>query len=567
MLPAVLERVCLGQEAVVIIPSEALVPGDGGFVLAPAVREIVSGARGLPAARLEALLRALALRTARVSALATRAPRSWYPPRVVNLVVVRDGAAIRPFFQPLARSSWVVHECDFDDARSSIEVAAYALSHAERMGLVGDALGAFVADLSWWIALSDEEAKLFAAGARRSTRPDAAALRILADALPWLRSLFDLGLRPPPADAPSASRIPGTEIVFPAGLQPTVTRLLSDLDRATRDVASSFARRPATAAAGTRRRPLDVVTDWLRERRPPILLAGSKGETVWDPASPNHLGPLRNAMTRIDARCAVSLVADLAVMAERTSAFLARVLDPAGLPASSGAIDAGDGVWVVPARRLLAYGLVQPGLRPAEEPAPPLWRWLLAARAAHEWAHLAEDAGWVAVPEHRRAEHASALVEVEASFQRLIGSASPVLAAVAVREALQAGATGDRSPAATFAHMVFARIGDWRANLMAREVLEPEELWAYARQNARTHAQSGLGPFAQLARHAIEVHYLALAGAEDPAAVLFASTFFADHVVAAGLSDEARVRDLFAASGRALACWEIDRSRFAAPPV
>ncbi len=566
MVPEVLERVCLGQEDVVVIPSDAIMRRGVAFTLTSPVREILEGSRGLPADRIGAILRALALRTARVSALAARAPRSWYPPRVVNLVVVRDGAAIRPFFQPLARSSWVVHECDFDDARSSIEIGAYGLAHAERMGLVGDALGAYVADLSWWIALDDEEAALFTDGAARSTRPDAAALRILAEALPWLRSLFDLGVRPPPAGASTASRIPGTEIVLPAGLLPSVTRLLSELDRATRDVASSFARRPA-APASKKPRPLEVVTDWLRARRPPILLAGSKGETVWDPSSPNHLGPLKNAIPRTDARCAASMIADLTVMADRTGAFLAKVRDPAGLPASSGAVDAGDGVWVVPARRLLAYALVQRGLRPTEEPAPPLWRWLLAARAAHEWAHLAEDAGWVAVPEHRREEHASALKEVDGAFQRIIDGAAPVFAAVAAGEASKSGAAAGASPAATFTRMVFARVGDWRANLLAREILPPEELWAYARQNARTHAQSGLGPFAQLARHAIEVHYLALAGAEDPAGALFASTFFADHFVAAGLADEARVRELFAASGRALACWEIDRSRFAASPL
>jgi hypothetical protein len=455
-----------------------------------------------------------------------------------------------------------LHESDLDDARSSIEVAAYVLSHAERMGLVGDALGAYVADLSWWLALSDAEVAVFAEGAQRSTRPDAAALRVIAEALPWLRTLFDLGVRPPPAGVPTASRIPGTEMVLPAGLQPTVTRLLADLDHATRDVASRYARRPASSGAGKKPRPVDTVTDWLRAQRPPILLAGSKGETVWDPSSPNHLTPLKGAIARIDARCAASVVADLTVMVERTGAFLACVREPAGLPVSSGAVDAGDGVWVVPARQLLAYALVQPGLRPAEEVAPPLWRWLLAARAAHEWAHLAEDAGWVAVPGHRRDEHAAALRDVEASFERIIGGAAPVFAELAVQEAAKAGASDGETPAATFTRMVFARVGDWRANLLAREVLMPEELWAYARQNARTHALSGLGPFAQLARHAIEVHYLGLAGADDPPGVLFASTFFADHFVSAGLTDEASVRALFAASGRALGCWEIDRTRF-----
>ena len=90
----------------------------------------------------------------------------------------------------------------------------------------------------------------------------------------------------------------------------------------------------------------------------------------------------------------------------------------------------------------------------------------------------------------------------------------------------------------------------------------PEELEAYARVNAKTHALAGLGPFAQLMRHAIEVQYLLLAYGPTPYDYLFRSTFFDAHFVAAGVLDRARAVALFEAARAVLDCWEIDRARF-----
>ena len=91
------------------------------------------------------------------------------------------------------------------------------------------------------------------------------------------------------------------------------------------------------------------------------------------------------------------------------------------------------------ARRLLAYNLDEPGIDRRHGPALPYARAMLGARAVHEWAHLAVDAGWVplAVPaatfEHRLGALAAQLDAVVARApehrgapRRTISQPSPV---------------------------------------------------------------------------------------------------------------------------------------------
>ena len=558
-----LTRVVVGHPDVVIVPAEALHGGPDDLHLDDDVATLLRAEGGVSAAWIDRLLAAIALRWRRVAQLAAVAPRTWFPPRLADLVVVRAGRRVRPYYQPLPRASWLVHEGDFDPDRAPVELGAYVLCFAERVGLVGDAATAYVADLAWWLSLDDAESAELVRGVRASERPDAAVLRLIADSQPWMRTLHDLAVRPPPPTAADLARIPGTDLLVPPHLGRDVAALLGAIRQATAATAAAYARPTATAAKPAKRGAhAERVIGWLRDVKPRLLIAGARGEALWDPTSPNHVGPLRSALAPIDARAADSLVLDLEVVDVRSRRFVERLVDSSALPLHTEAIDPDGGVWIDPRRRLVAVGLVQPGLRVVEEPAPPLHRWLLAARAAHEWAHLLEDAGGVAVPAARVGEHEAALQGVREAFGRILADTTPVLREVAAHEAKLLEPEGDDPPEVVLARTVFRRIGDYRANLVAREVLEPEEVWAYARVNARTHALEGLGPFAQLARHAIEVHYLTLAGCVDPPDTLFRTTFFADHFVAAGELDARAARALFAATGTALACWEIDRSRF-----
>lgn len=558
-----LARVVVGHPDVIVVPAERLRGGPDDLHLDDDLARVLGTEAGVSEAWIERLLAAVALRWRRVGRLAALAPRTWFPPRLADLVVVRGGRRVRPYYQPLRRSSWLVHEDDFDPARSTLELGAYVLCFAERIGLVGDAATAYVADLAWWLSLDDDESAELVQGARGSERPDAPVLRLIADAQPWLRTLHDVAVRPPPPSAIDLSRVPGTDLLVPGHLARDVAALLGAIRQGAAATAAAHGRPPAPPAKGGKRSAhAERVIERVRATKPRVLVTGAKGEVLWDPASPNHVGPLRAALAPIDGRAADSLILDLEIVDERSRRFLERLRDPSALPAVTGAIDPDGGVWIDPRRRLVAYGLVQPGLRVIEEAAPPLHRWLLAARTAHEWAHLVEDAGGVAVPPERVAEHMTALDQVRDAFGRILAATTPVLREVAVHEAKLLEPDGDDAPEVVLSRTVFRRIGDYRANLLARAVLEPEETWAYARVNAGTHALEGLGPFAQLARHAIEVHYLALAGCADPADTLFRTTFFDDHFVAAGVLDARAARELFAATGQALACWEIDASVF-----
>lgn len=555
---------CVGQPDVVVVPVEAW-RGDtpASSRLSDAGRALL-GEAGFDDAFIVRFETAHSRYQVRATLLAQSTPRTWSAPRLGNTVLVRRGARIRPFMQPLPRASWVVEASDFDEETGSLDLAAYTFGHAERMGFVGDVVRAHLANVGWWLIESDGDGD-FAAGARRSRRCDAAMFRAVADAVPWLRTLWEPSLRPPPDDPESYAHLPDTEILVPPNLEASVRELSFTLQEAAREAARAVRTEQRAAPPGNvpkRDRPGEKLVEWLRKERPRLLVTSPRGEIVWEPDAAGHLGPLRNAIDKAPARAIASLHEDLQVVDARSRAFLARVIDRAALPRSSAAVDPDGGVWIDPKRQLISYALAQPGLVPTEEPAPPFHRWLLGARVGHEWAHLVESAGWVAIPASREAEHEAALGALGAAFDAIVGSAAPQHRQIALAEAHLLGRGDAESVGAAFARKTMERVGDYRANLVAKEILPPEELEAYARVNAKTHANAKLGPFAQLMRHAIEVQYLVLAYGPDPYDYLFRSTFFDVHFVAAGVVDRARAVAVFEATRAVLACWEIDCARF-----
>ena len=560
---------CVGQADVAVVPVEAW---EGS---APASSRLGNAGRallrkaGFDDAFAERLETAHTRFQVRATLLAQNAPRTWGAPRLGNTVIVRRGSRVRPFMQPLPRASWVVEASDFDEESGSLELAAYTFGHAERMGLVGDAVRAHLSNVGWWLVGEEDAERDFAEGARRSRRADAAMFRAIADAVPWLRTLWEPSLRPPPDDPASYAHLPDTEIIVPPNLEASVRDLSATLQEAAQGAARAVRaeqRMPPSGNVAKRDRPAEKLCEWLRKDRPRLLIASARGEVVWEPDAAGHLAPLRNAIDKAPARATASLHEDLVAVDARSRAFLARVVDRAALPRSSAAVDPDGGVWIDPKRQLISYALAQPGLVPTEEPAPPFHRWLLGARVAHEWAHLIESAGWVAIPDSRNAEHEAALRDLAGAFDAIVESAAPQHRQIALAEAHLLGRGESESVGAVFARKTMERVGDFRANLVAKEILPPEELEAYARVNAKTHALAGLGPFAQLMRHAIEVQYLLLAYGPAPYDYLFRSTFFDAHFVAAGVLDRARAVTLFEATRAVLDCWEIDRSRFAPLP-
>ncbi|MCW5891311.1 MAG: hypothetical protein KIT14_12275 [bacterium] len=311
------------------------------------------------------------------------------PPRRRHLAVVTgDALAVRPYAQLLNTSAWLLYEADVDPATSDPELLAWLLALGDRMAATGEVTLAAVQTAAWWLERSDAECAAFAAAARRSTRPDADAVRATADAVPWLRRLAHETLRPP-ALLGAHRPVPGTGLLVPAHLETEPPALVARWTTVARSTVAAFqgrwrVRDPAVTAA---------LLDWLAGDAPPLLVVGERGRIVWDPATPDRLGPLRAVLRDADAAAVAAVRNDLDAVARVTRDFRAAVVEPSALPASAaGALQRGYG-YLHAARGLVAYNLHEPGMERLHGPPLPYARAMVAARAAHEWAHLADTAG------------------------------------------------------------------------------------------------------------------------------------------------------------------------------
>ncbi|MFO0980219.1 MAG: hypothetical protein U1E76_00485 [Planctomycetota bacterium] len=218
-------------------------------------------------------------------------------------------------------------------------------------------------------------------------------------------------------------------------------------------------------------------------------------------------------------------------------------------------------------RRLVAYNLHEGRMHRLHEPAPPFERWMLAARTAHEWAHLAVDAGWVAVPAHRRQEVLQLRAALAAQLETIAAELpAPLCAATAEHHRRLAAA--HRSLGQALAAVALARLPDYQANLLAQRYLTADEIETYVRNNvaslAHDHAPHEL--LVRLARHAFEYQYLRFAQVRDPWRYFTSSTFFPNHYLRSGAITIARTTELFATMARVCDCHEVDSSWVRASP-
>src|SRR5262249_59350827 len=82
-------------------------------------------------------------------------------------------------------------------------------------------------------------------------------------------------------------------------------------------------------------------------------------------------------------------------MGRGARAFVAAVVDTDALPAPQPNTFQTGYAYLHAERTLVAYNLHEPGMERLHGPPLPYAREMLGARTAHEWAHLAEAAGWV----------------------------------------------------------------------------------------------------------------------------------------------------------------------------
>lgn len=552
-----LEDYGFAQEGLFLLPAERLT-SEG---LDPGYAALVRERAGVDEGWTDLFDAAIRTYFARTTELARATPQYWFPPRVQTIGVVTEPARVRPYFQPFHRSSWLLHAGDFDPAESDLEFAVFQLVQAERMGIVRDVVTAFACNLSWWLARTDEECAAFRAAAARSTRPDAGGYRELADALPWLREVHHEVLRPARLAAPGTVTVPGTGLVVPGKHRPRMDALL----RAWTETVRSVAAKHYAGHADTSGDPGVALCAWLAERAPRVVITGAGNELLWDPAEPGELARVREELAPITRSAAESLRADLEVVDERTSAFLDALAEPAALPAPDPrTADQNGPCYMHLERREVAYNLAEPGMQRLREPAPPYERFMLAARAVHEWGHLAAGGGWIRVPEEREGEYEERLAEIGRLYDGVL-AAAPRSVARRCAPSLATLARGHASAGAALARLGLQRIEDFQSNLMSQRFLTPEERETYIRNNVRSlvHDFPPEAMFERLARYVYEYQYLRFSGMADPRGFFLATTWIREQYLNPGILSERALDELLEAMARLCDLYEIDEARFA----
>lgn len=493
--------------------------------------------------------------------LAGKAPDAFPPPRLINIAVLLNASTMHPYFQPFEGMSAVVYASDFDPATSSVEHAAYQLLIAERLGQTRRASLAAMTGLPYLFFGGEPRSLDFIEGARRALRPDAEASRAVADLLPELRAgALCEGLDFEGSPPEGYGRVKATPLAFRRDFLPSLQAFVKRLDGVAHGVVDAY-----YEAARARRHafdPEEEVCRFLREERPRVLVVAKGGETLWDPRTAEATADVREAISGIGERPARSLIEDLRTVSGVTERFFDGVRGAADLRVPAQSIEESGGVYVHHDRKILAYALEQPGFQPLREEAPPYYRMLLAARAMHEWGHLAVTDGVVRIAPERRGEHNAARAEVGARLERIAREASPE-----ARPLMQQELRALLEEGTSLSDLPFARVEDYQANLLMRRLLPPGPLGAYVRANVRSLAAEDIGLLRKLARYAYEAQYLGLVGLADPWGYLASSTYFLEEYVLAGVTSEESAKALLDAVGKACACYEVDEARLTPEPA
>lgn len=549
-----LHRFCLAHENAFLLPAEALTESG----TEPALASLLVRSGRLTAEQLHCLEEGFALYWQRCSDLYARAPRSWFAPRLTNLLIASEERGITPYLEPFGGTSSMLYTSDLD---THPEYVAALLVHLERLSLLRHVPATVAYNLSYWFDRDEHSRRAFAKAARTAQRPDAAGFVALAEALGWVDELLHDPLHPPPAQATEPHvHIDGADLYVPKRLQPQLMALTEAAQTAVLGAMNAAA--PAAGPVRASSAPaLDALCEWLVQARAQVIIQGPHGGTLW---TPEHDDPIRVRLVLAEANSAAiaSIHADLRVIDERSRQFLGRLRDVDSLPTHCAVLETGGGVYIDPARRAVVYELQQPAFDTRAGAAPPYHRLLLGARVMHEWGHVAHSAKILHLPEHQRPAYACARAELGECFARVLASV-PAFVQDTVAEELQSIEARTAELPKALARKTLARVGDYLANMMAVRLIPAEEMQAYVRNNVRHHQDEQLGLVSELARYAYEVNYLDLVGL--PRRYFYDTSRFPNHFVHTGIVSEDDANALFDAAGRVLACYAIDESRLSLP--
>jgi len=380
---------------------------------------------------------------------------TWPMPRLRHVAIVGEPHAVRPYAQLLNTSAWTLYASDLDPASSDPELVAYLLTLGDRMTLSGEVASAPLHAAAYWFDRTADEIAAFVAAAGRSSRPDAALLRAVAAAIPWLRELRHETLRSPASSAAHRG-IPGSGLLVPPALEARPPALVEECAEAARQALGAF----HAAWRRTDRAATDTLVAWLASAAPRLLVTSQGGRIVWDADAPGRVNALARELRDADAVAVASVQADLRVIERCTRAAHAAFTDPGALPAPDADSAQSGYSYLHRERGLIAYNLHEPGMERLRGPGLPFARAMLAARTAHEWAHLAVDAGWVPriVDDATYDGRVRALAE---EMERVIAAAPPAVQALTAADRAALAGSGT-SVGEALARIVLGRMPDYR---------------------------------------------------------------------------------------------------------
>jgi hypothetical protein len=539
-----------------LVPIEHLTPIGMSVEFAA----LLTARRGWRAAQVALFDAGFSLYWTRSAALARRTA-TWPAPRLRHVAVVGDALAVRPYSQLLNTSAWLLYASDLDTERAHPEWVAYLLAYGDRMAMTGEVTHAAAQAAAWWLERTDDECRAFAEAATRATRPDAAGFQAIAAGLSWLRRLRHVDLCPPRVVSPHRS-MPGTGLLVPQALEqepPALSvRWRTTAEAALRAYRAAWAAREPAAVA--------ELLSWLERETPPLLVTAEGGRIVWEPEAPGHGDPLRDLLADADAVAVRAIHDDLRAVDRHTRAFLDAVVDRTALSTARADAEQSGYSYLHRERRLIAYNVDERGMERRRGAPLPFARAMLGARTAHEWAHLADAAGWVprTIDESGWQAAQDALA---AALDATIGAAP---AAVRARTGADVArlAEGGGSAGRTLVRIALTRLPDYRANLVARRFLDEHERETYVRHNIRTLRPEYPPPelWRMLVRYLYEYQYLGphlrLVRVADARAFLWQSTWFVDDFVATGVLDAARFDALAERVATLCRAHDVDETRF-----
>lgn len=542
------------NDGVDLVPAEHLAADgiDGDFARALVNRP------GWSADRVDLLERGITLYVDRVDELVDAAG-GFLPPRLCNIAILHPGADVRPWAAVLNESTSTLHLDDLDPERSHPEFVAYTLALAGHLAEVGDVVLAPLQLAPWWFDRTDDQRASFARAVEGSRRPDRTFYEVIAKGIPTLRRLRHRRLRPARRTDRSLP-LDGTDLQVPRNLQPELDRMAERLRRSATACLEDFHRRHRSSD----RSPVADFTAWIATSRPTVLVTDRTGQIVWDPEHPDRIEALEALLGGSGPRTIADARLDLERVSDHTTRFLTSLRNPDSLPDTDPDITQTGYAFLHRDRRMIAYNLDEPGIERRLGPGLPWAREMLGARTAHEWAHLAVDAGWVPRTVDDSAWQARRK-DLAGAFDAVVARLPTGIAREVADDRRRLGAAGSVGEA--LVEIFEKRLPDFRANLLAARYQSDPERETYVRHNIRPLRRELPDPLLlrRLSRLLFEAQYLRFSNLEERWPYFFEITRFETEFMETDVLDDAALHRLDEAAAALCSSYRIADEAFVLP--